>query len=131
VERIVQVGMRGIRAREDAYRDSEDRGNLVITSAQVRQEGVDAVTARFPKGNNIYVTVDIDALDPSIAPGTGATCPDGLLYRELKALLQGVTGCGKVVGMDLVEVNPMIDPSGLTASVASMITLEFLAAVFG
>jgi len=131
VDQIVQVGMRGIRAREDAYLDSENRGNLIITGAQVRQEGVDGVIARFPEGNNIYVTVDIDVLDPSIAPGTGAPCPDGLLYRELKALLQGVIGCGKVVGMDLVEVNPLIDPSGLTASVASMTTLEFLAAIFG
>ncbi len=131
VDRIVQVGMRGIRAREDAYQDSESRGNLIIPASQVRQEGVEDIIARFPEGNNIYVTVDIDVLDPSIAPGTGAPCPDGLLYRELKGLLQGVTGRGKVIGMDLVEVNPLIDPSGLTASVATMTILEFLAAIFG
>jgi agmatinase len=131
VDRIVQVGMRGIRAREDAFSDSTDRGNLIITAAQVRQEGVDEIIARFPKGNNIFVTVDIDVLDPPIAPGTGAPCPDGLLYRELKALLQGAAGCGKVVGMDLVEVNPMIDLTGLTPAVAAMTILEFLGAVFG
>ena len=130
VDRVVQVGMRGIRAREDAYADSADRGNLIVTASQVRKEGVEAIIDRFPKGNNCYATVDIDVLDPSIAPGTGAPCPDGLLYRELKELLKGVANSGKVVGLDLVEVNPLIDPTGLTASVATMTILEFLAAIF-
>jgi len=130
VNRIVQVGIRGIRVREDAYQDSESRGNLIITASQVRDKGIEEVVNRFPEGGNVYVTVDIDVLDPSVAPGTGSPCPDGLLYRELKALLQGVAGCGKVIGMDLVEMNPYVDRSGLTASVATMTILEFLAAIF-
>jgi agmatinase len=130
VDRIVQVGLRGIRAREDAYQDSKERGNLILTASQVRREGTPAIISRFPRSENIYVTVDIDVLDPSIAPGTGSPCPDGLLYRELKALLRGVSKCGRVVGMDLVEVNPYIDASGLTSAVATMTILEFLAAVF-
>jgi agmatinase len=54
-----------------------------------------------------------------------------LLYRELKSLLQGVCRCGRVVGVDLVEVNPFVDQTGLTASVASMLILEFLSNIFG
>jgi agmatinase len=123
--------MRGIRAREDAFRDSSDRGNMIILSSDVRQQGLEAVIDKFPPGGNIYVTIDIDVLEPSVAPGTGSPCPDGLLYRELKSLLQGVCRCGRVVGVDLVEVNPFVDQTGLTASVASMLILEFLSNIFG
>lgn len=131
VDRIVQIGMRGIRAREDAFRDSKDRGNTIILASQIREEGIEAVIRKFPRGGSIYVTIDIDVLDPSVAPGTGSPCPDGLLYRELKSLLQGVCQCGRVVGFDLVEVNPFVDQTGLTASVASMLILELLSNVFG
>jgi agmatinase len=131
VDRIVQIGMRGIRAREDAFRDSSDRGNMIILASDVRQQGLEAVIDKFPPGGNIYVTIDIDVLEPSVAPGTGSPCPDGLLYRELKSLLQGVCRCGRVVGVDLVEVNPFVDQTGLTASVASMLILEFLSNIFG
>ena len=131
VDRIIQIGLRGIRAREDAFRDSSDRGNMIILASQVREQGTEAVIEKFPRGGDIYVTIDIDVLDPSVAPGTGSPCPDGLLYRELKSLLQGVCRCGRVVGFDLVEVNPFVDQTGLTAAVASMLTLEFLASIFG
>jgi agmatinase len=130
VDRIVQIGMRGIRARQDAFQDSQDRGNTIILASHVREAGTEAVIQKFPRGGNIYVTIDIDVLDPSVAPGTGSPCPDGLLYRELKSLLQGVCQCGRVVGVDLVEVNPFVDQTGLTASVASMLILEFLSTIF-
>jgi agmatinase len=131
IDRIVQIGIRGIRANEAAFRDSAARGNLIVLASDLRREGTAAIASRFPRGGNIYVTVDIDGLDPSIAPGTGSPCPDGLLYRELRDLLRAIAGCGKVVGMDLVEVNPFLDPTGRTASLAVQTILELLSAVFG
>jgi agmatinase len=131
VGKIVQVGMRGIRAREDAYRDSIARGNSIFTIEEFRRAGAEAIVDQLPAEGNLYVTVDIDVLDPSIAPGTSSPEFDGMTYREIKGLLTSAVSRRKVVGLDLVEVNPFLDPIGLTQSAAVMVILEFLGAIFG
>jgi agmatinase len=125
---IIQIGMRGIRAREDAYSDSMSRKNEIITMSDFRRQGVNGVLRKIPKGN-LYVTIDIDVLDPSIAPGTSSPEFDGMTYHEIRDLLKGIASRTKVVGFDLVEVNPFLDQGGLTQSAAVMITLEFLGAI--
>jgi agmatinase len=96
----------------------------------VRSKGVQATLDRMPKLGNTFVTIDIDGLDPSIAPGTGSPTADGLLYHEVRAILQGVAKRAKIVGFDLVEVNPMVDEHGRTCLLASTLVLEFLGAIF-
>ncbi len=130
VGEIIQVGMRGIRAREDAYQDSSSRGNKIITISDFRRKGVEEVLRQIPDGGNLYITIDIDILDPSIAPGTSSPEFDGMTYGEIKEILTGIASHGKVVGFDLVEVNPFLDAVGLTQSAAVMIILEFLGAIF-
>lgn len=129
---MVQIGMRGLRAPERHYRDSTERGNVVIPATQVREQGVEAALARLPELGQTYVTIDIDALDPSIAPGTGSPEFDGLMHWQLKQLLRGVAAKarGQIVGFDLVEVNPMMDTIGQTSSVATQVIIEFLGAIF-
>jgi agmatinase len=127
---IIQVGMRGIRAREDAYDDSRSRGNQIITISDFRRMGTEEILKRIPENGYIYVTIDIDVLDPSIAPGTSSPCFGGMTYEEIRVLLSGIAARAKVVGFDLVEVNPFLDPIGLTQSVAVTIILQFLAAIF-
>jgi agmatinase len=129
VGEIIQIGIRGIRAREDAYNDSAFRRNKIITMSDFRKEGVDEVLRKIPKGN-IYVTIDIDVLDPSIAPGTSSPEFDGMTYREIRDLSKGIASRGRVVGFDLVEINPFLDAVGLTQSAAAMLILEFLGAIF-
>jgi len=129
VGEIIQIGMRGIRAREDAYKDSSSRGNKIITASDFRRKGVDEVLQKIPKGN-LYITIDIDVLDPSIAPGTSSPEFGGMTYHEMTNLLTGIASHGKVMGFDLVEVNPFLDTIGLTQSAAVMIILEFLGAIF-
>ncbi len=126
---IIQIGMRGIRAREDAYNDSMSRKNEIITMSDFKRQGVDGVLRKIPRGN-LYVTIDIDVLDPSIAPGTSSPEFDGMTYKEIRDLLTSIASRGKVVGFDLVEVNPFLDAIGLTQSAAVMIILEFLGAIF-
>jgi agmatinase len=130
VGKIVQVGMRGIRAREDAYRDSVSRNNAIFTMDEYRHKGIKEVLRSIPDQGNLYVTIDIDVLVPSIAPGTSSPEFEGMTYREIKELLASVAGHSRVVGFDLVEVNPFLDPIGLTQSLAVMIILEFLGAIF-
>jgi agmatinase len=128
---IIQVGMRGIRAREDAYNDSLSRDNKIITVSDFRRTGAERVLSQIPDGGFIYITIDIDVLDPSIAPGTSSPEFEGMTYKEIKDLLTGIPSRGKVVGFDVVEVNPLLDAVGLTQSAAVMIILEFIGAVFG
>ncbi len=130
VGEIVQIGMRGIRAREDAYRDSASRGNKIITLSEFRRSGLEKILHKIPNGGDLYVTIDIDVLDPSIAPGTSSPEFDGMTYGELSELLKGIASRSKVVGFDVVEVNPFLDAIGLTQSAAVMIILEFLGAIF-
>jgi len=130
VGEIVQIGMRGIRAREDACKDSFSRGNTIIPMADLRRKGVHEILSLIPQGGNAYVTLDVDVLDPSIAPGTSSPDFDGMTHGEIKALLAGIASRASVVGFDLVEVNPFLDPIGLTQSLVVTIILEFLGAIF-
>jgi arginase family enzyme len=71
----------------------------------------------------LYVTIDIDVLDPSIAPGTGAPEPGGITVADLLAALRHLAAA-RVVGFDLVEVSPRWDPSGRTAITAAAIVRD-------
>lgn len=130
VRHMVHLGIRDIRTSPDQIADAEAAGAQVFTREQIREQGVAAVLGRLPSLGNTFCTIDIDGLDPSIAPGTGSPTVDGLLYHEVRALLQGVAKRAKVVGFDLVEVNPMVDLHGQTSLLASTLILEFLGAIF-
>ncbi len=76
-------------------------------------------------GRALYLTIDIDVLDPGIAPGTGNPEPDGATYAELLTAL-GSLASHRIVGMDLVEVSPPCDPTGLTPIVAASLVREMI-----
>lgn len=127
---IVTLGIRGLRASEEDLEAAGTRGNHVVTAAAIRRDGLGAALARVPRAERIYVTFDVDALDPGIAPGTGTPDPGGLSYIEARDLLQGIARKGRIVGFDLVEVNPWLDPTGVTPLTAAQLIIEFLAAIF-
>jgi agmatinase len=89
-------------------------------------EAIAAAVARA--GENVYVSVDIDVLDPAFAPGTGTPEPGGLSTRELQALLRGLAPVSeRIVAGDVVEVSPPYDQSGITASAAAAAAYELCA----
>ena len=130
VRNMSHLGIRDVRTREGDYNDAIRAGAQVVTRQEIREQGVAGVLDRLPPLGDTYVTIDIDGLDPSIAPGTGSPTVDGLLYHEVRAILQGVAARGRVVGFDLVEVNPFIDNHGQTCLLATTLVLEFLGAIF-
>jgi agmatinase len=76
---------------------------------------------------SLYISIDIDVLDPSVAPGTGYAIPGGLSYRELWQLLRMVTKKFKIIGCDLVEVSPNLDaPNRMTSNLAAKLLIEFI-----
>ncbi len=130
IQDIVTLGIRGLRANEEDLEAAGARGNRIVTAAALRRDGLAAALAQVPHAERIYVTLDIDALDPGIAPGTGTPDPGGLSYTEVRDLLQGIARKGRIIGFDLVEVNPWLDPTGVTPLTAAQLIIEFLAAVF-
>jgi agmatinase len=132
VKRIVQIGMRGLANDDESIGNARKLGTFVMTAEAVHREGVEKALAKLPlSGNdNLYITFDVDAMDPTLAPGTGTLEPDGFSFSEMEGLLTGVASKGKLVGFDIVEVNPMRDSSLRTAQVAVRLMIDALGAAF-
>ena len=130
VKKIIQIGMRGLANDPEAVSNARKIGTTVYTSEEIHRRGVAAVVAQIPKSENIYITLDVDVMDPSVAPGTGTLEPGGLSFQELDDLLTALPAKGKLVGLDVVEVNPYRDPSGRTAQTAVRLMIDLLGAAF-
>ena len=105
-------------------------GSDIISVRQARKIGMKNIAKRIPKGKRLYVTIDIDAFCPSIAPGTGTPSHGGFLYYEVLELLQSITVQNHIIGIDIVEVAPDYDPTDSTAILAAQILLNFLGFIF-
>ena len=81
--------------------------------------------------DHIYLSVDIDVLDPGLAPGTGTPEPGGLLPRELLRAVRQIVGAVDLVAMDIVEVSPPYDHAETTAMAANRLALEAISALAG
>ena len=130
VQKIVQIGMRGIANDPEATGNARALHNQIITSEEIHRKGVAAALAQVPAGGNMYVSFDVDVMDPSLAPGTGTLEPGGLSFAEMDELVTGLMKKGKLVGMDVVEVNPLRDSSGRTAQTAIRLMIDMLGAAF-
>lgn len=130
VKNIVQIGMRGLANDPEAMGNARKLHTNIFTAEQLHKTGVAWVLAQIPESNNIYVTFDVDSLDPSIAPGTGTLEPGGLSFSEAQELFTGLGSKGRLVGMDIMEVNPYRDPSGRTAQTAVRLMVDLLGAAF-
>lgn len=128
VRNITSIGIRV--AREEPYRAAIERGNRIITSNRFRTLGARGVVDQLPRADAIYVTLDIDALDPTEAPGTGTAVPGGLGYLQVRDVLRLLPQVGPVVGMDLVEVAPVYDSADNTSRLGAQLILDLLTAVF-
>ena len=130
VERITQLGIRNVSSSNQSdYQAARDAGSDILSVRHVRKLGTEGVLARIPEAR-YYVTIDIDAFDPSIAPGTGTPSHGGFLYYEVLEILKGLAEKGDVVGIDLCEVAPDYDHTGMTAFLAAQLLLNFLGFVF-
>ncbi len=128
---MTQLGIRNVSSTaKEGYEDARARGSDILSVRQVRTLGTDAVLDRIPEGKRYYVTIDIDAFCPSIAPGTGTPSHGGFLYYDVLEILQGLASRGDVVGIDLVEVAPSYDPTDSTQILAAQLLLNFLGFIF-
>ena len=96
VKKIVQLGMRGIANDPEAAGNAKSLGTKVVTSEEIHRKGIAAAIDAIPQSENIYVTFDVDSMDPTLAPGTGTLEPDGLNFREIDDLMKGIPLKGKL-----------------------------------
>jgi agmatinase len=113
---IHQVGLR-----------SGDRGEWLLARGSTAWSSTElsvpaSVRERIGK-RPVYVSIDIDVLDPAHAPGTGCPEPGGVTFRELASFLYSLEGL-KVVGLDVMEVSPNVDPANITAAAAAKLVRE-------
>ena len=128
---LTQVGIRNVSSTsKEGYKDAKAMNSDILSVRQTRKIGPKNLVGRIPKDSNVYVTIDIDAFCPSIAPGTGTPSQGGFLYYEVLEILQQLSKQNKVVGIDLVEVAPDYDHSGSTTILAAQILLNFLGFIF-
>jgi agmatinase len=131
--RYVQIGIRGpMYGEDDDFKYQRDHGVTTIDIGMVKRDGAAATMARVREiagGGAVYVTFDIDSVDPAFAPGTGTPEVGGLTSYEAQELVRGLTGL-HVAGCDVVEVAPVFDgPGQITALLAANIMFELLCVI--
>ncbi|WP_025822589.1 agmatinase [Shewanella marina] len=130
---MTQLGIRNVSSsnRSD-YDAAKEAGSNILSVRQVRKLGVADVLAQIPAAERYYLTIDIDAFDPSIAPGTGTPSHGGFQYYEVLEIIKALSqrSKGQIVGIDLVEVAPAYDPTGITAILAAQLLMNTIGAIF-
>jgi agmatinase len=131
---FVQVGLRGYWPERETFDWMREQGFRWHTMAEIEERGAEAVIAdavdeALDGPDCIYLSVDIDVVDPGMAPGTGTPEPGGILARELLRAVRHIVGRVDLVGMDVVEVSPPYDQSEITAMLAHRVVLEAISAL--
>jgi agmatinase len=131
-DRLVQVGLRGYWPNRAEFEWARRAGVRWHRMEQVRERGIDAVTndvlAELSGARAVFLSVDVDVLDPAFAPGTGTPEPGGMASWELLRSVRRIALGMDLAGMDVVEVSPPYDHAGITAIAAHRVVLEALSA---
>ncbi len=131
---FIQVGLRGYTPGADDLAWMRDQGFRYHFMAEVEKHGWDrvmerAITEAAEGTDYLYLSLDIDVLDPAYAPGTGTPEPNGLTPRELFPMLRRLGAETNLVGVELVELNPLVDPTYVTPLVANRCVREILTGI--
>jgi agmatinase len=131
---FVQVGLRGYWPPVEVFDWMQAQGLRWHLMREIEERGAEAVVAdaiaeALDGPDAIYLSIDIDVVDPGLAPGTGTPEPGGLLSRELLRAIRQVVGSVELAGMDIVEVSPPYDHAETTAMLANRAALEAISAL--
>tara|TARA_Y100000590_G_scaffold286849_1_gene322727 strand:+ start:6132 stop:7085 length:954 start_codon:yes stop_codon:yes gene_type:complete len=127
VSGITHIGIRNVSSTaKEGYIDARAKGSKIFSVRQLRNLGINNILKEIPKNKKYYITIDIDAFDPSIASGTGTPSHGGFYYYEVLELLDSIIKNGKVVGLDLVEVAPDYDLTNSTSTLAAQMLMNVI-----
>ena len=131
VEHSIQVGLRGSIYSKDHLEIPKELGFELITTREIRESSIEKTIERIRKrigDAKVFLTFDIDFVDPAFAPGTGTPEVGGFTSGETIELVRGLKGLN-IIGFDLVEVLPAFDSSEITALLAANIIYEFISLI--
>ena len=124
-----QIGIRSVDAEEK--RLIKDNGIDVYDMRYIDENGMkrtmEAALEGVDENTHLHVSFDVDFLDPSIAPGVGTTVPGGPNYREAQLVMEMIADTGRLLSLDIVELNPVIDTRNLTAE----LVVDLVESLFG
>lgn len=127
---LTQVGIRSLRNTRQDYEDALAAGSRIVSMGELRRLGPDGVAALVPEGARCYVSMDVDALDSTLTPGCVSAEPNGMTYAELRDCFAALARRNEIVGLDFVEVNPLLDVgTGVTAYLGAHLVVECLGIV--
>jgi guanidinobutyrase len=130
----IQVGLRGSWPGPEGFEWMRRNNMRYHTMAEIERDGWPAVMDRVLKEANdgpehLFISFDIDVMDPAYTPGTGTPVPGGLTPREVFPLIRGLCAEKNMVGFDLVELDPLVDPGYTTALNSKQIVNECLTGI--
>jgi agmatinase len=131
---FVQVGLRGYWPERETFEWMAEQGMRWHRMTEIEERGSEAVVAdaiveALDGPDCIYLSIDVDVVDPGNAPGTGTPEPGGMLPRELLRAVRQIASAVDLVGMDVVEVSPPYDAADVTATLAHRCVLEAISAL--
>ncbi|MFB9994461.1 arginase family protein [Deinococcus oregonensis] len=127
---ITTFGLRGLRFDAEAVAAARARGHTLVPMEQVESQ-FQTLLESMPAHRPVYLSIDVDAFDPAVLPGTSSPEPDGLTYALTMRLIREVVRRHQVVALDVVELAPNLDPTGRSELLAARLIMETLAEVFG
>lgn len=126
---VVMIGVRNL-DREERSRLRQS-GIKVYTMRDIDERGISAITRealeRLGHRERLHISLDMDSLDPLVAPGVGTSTPGGLTYREAQLLMEIIADSRRLSSLDIVEINPILDNRNQTAQIA----VELAVSLFG
>jgi len=131
-DNIIQLGMRGYVNSVDSYNYAKEAGVKIYDISRVRQYGLSRILDEVIEligESSVYITFDIDSLDPSIAPGTGVVEPGGFTYPEASEIIRRL-GKLNVVAADFVEYSPELDVNDITGKTITYLILDLISSKF-
>jgi agmatinase len=133
-DRFLQIGLRGYWPEPETLAWMSEQGMRSFEMSEIVERGLDAVideslVIAIDECDAIFLSVDVDVVDPGSAPGTGTPEPGGLTSRQLLDAVRRIAMEGPLGGMDVVEVSPPYDHAEITAYLANRIVLEALGGV--
>ncbi len=131
---FVQVGLRGYWPPVETFEWMKEHGLRYHFMTEIEERGAeavidDAIAEALDGPDYIYLSLDIDVIDPGLAPGTGTPEPGGMLTREVLRAIRRIVGKVELAGMDVVEVSPPYDHAETTAMAANRAALEAISAL--
>jgi agmatinase len=124
VRSVTQIGLRGIGgSRTSELEDARAAGHRLIPAAEVHERGHRWLRDQLPLGGDVFVSIDVDGLDPTVAPATGWPQPGGLSFRHIAGIIAELSRTARIIGGDVVELLPCRDVNGLTALTATRLLM--------